>query len=302
MAKSELEVNVQGAITHIKVNNGPFNLIQMSDIHFDSVLCNREQLYSDLEYARKNHMYVVMIGDIFDAMNGRFDPRRSMSKVRPEYRFEDYYDRIVDDAIGKLKPWRKNILMVAPGNHEGSVLKNASTDLISRLAKGLSTPGGKKTPPHNVLVGGYGGIINIEVNEFHTIPAKYFHGSGGEAPVTRGAIQTNRQAVFLPDFQIVMNGHSHHMYYIPITRERTKPPLSHFFDIQHHVRSPGYVMSYADGTDGWDVKRGGVPKPIGCIILGFEENGEVMVTPRIHPPKPIKPIPDEFEGVVFPQE
>ena len=72
---------------------------------------------------------------------------------------------------------------------------------------------------HKVFVGGYGGVILFR-DSGQVLPAKYFHGSGGEAPVTRGAIQTNRQAVFLPDFQLVMNGHSHHHYIIPITRER----------------------------------------------------------------------------------
>ena len=80
-----------------------------------------------------------MLGDIFDAMNGRFDPRRSMKDVRPEYRREDYYDAIVEDTIEQLIPYAENILLISYGNHETSVLKNASTDLIARLAAGLSS-------------------------------------------------------------------------------------------------------------------------------------------------------------------
>lgn len=294
MGNTKLEIRSNGAVTSIETDK-ELKIVQMSDIHFDSIVCNREQFMIDLDYAKKIGGLIVIIGDMFDAMNGRFDPRRSYSEIRPEYRSENYYDLIVDDAIEKLKPWRNQIFMVAPGNHEKSVLKNSNTDIISRFVKGLSTD------KHKVLIGGYGGIINVLINDIY-IPMKYFHGSGGEAPVTRGAIQTNRQAVFLPDFQVIMNGHSHHMYYIPITRERTKPPLEHYFDIQHHVRSPGYKMSYADGTDGWEVTRGGVPKPIGCAILDIRENGEIMVTPHIHPPVAIKPVSDMFDGVVFPQE
>lgn len=293
MPKSKLEVTQEGAVTTVK-SKGGIQVFQTSDIHFDSVLCYRKQLYEDLSYAVANDMQIVLLGDIFDAMNGRFDPRRSMDLVRPEYRSENYYDLIVEDAIASLLPFANNILMVTYGNHETSVLKNANTDLILRLAKGLSSK------YHKVLVGGYGGIIRF-IDDDHIVPAKYFHGSGGEAPVTRGAIQTNRQAVFLPDYNIIMNGHSHHQYVIPITRERVSPEGKHYFDFQWHLRSPGYVMSYGDGSQGWDVTRGGVPKPIGGIYIRVEKN-KVRPTSWITPPIPVNQGIDQFDGINFPQE
>lgn len=293
MTKPKLEVSQTGAVTTIK-SDGGIRIMQISDVHFDSYYCHRDQLYTDLEYAIDHDIYVMMFGDIFDAMNGRFDPRRSMNSVRPEYRREDYYDAIIEDTVAKLAPYAKNILMVAYGNHESSVLKNANTDLISRLAKGLST----KT--NTVYIGGYGGIILFEESG-KIVPAKYFHGSGGEAPVTRGAIQTNRQAVFLPDFNIILNGHSHHNYIIPITRERVSNEGIHYFDFQWHLRSPGYVMAYGDGSQGWEVTRGGVPKPVGGVVIEIEGN---TIRPRSHimPPVPITPEIDQFDGKVFPQE
>jgi len=293
MAKPKLEISQNGAVTMIK-SDGGISLLQTSDIHIDSVYCYREQLFEDLQYAVDNDIYVLMIGDIFDAMNGRFDPRRNMEDVRPEYRTERYYDAIVEDAVVKLKPYASNILMISYGNHETSVLKNASTDIIARLAKGLSTT------KHKIHIGGYGGIILFQDSGKY-VPTKYFHGSGGEAPVTRGAIQTNRQAVFLPDFQVIMNGHSHHNYVIPITRERVTSEGQQYFDFQWHLRSPGYVMSYGDGSKGWEVTRGGVPKPIGCVRIDIA--GDV-VRPMsyITPPKPILPTVDLYDGIIFPQE
>lgn len=286
-------ISQEGAVITIQ-SKGGLKILQTSDIHFDSIYCYREQLYKDLQYAVDNDIMVLFLGDIFDAMNGRFDPRRSMSKVRPEYRKEEYYDAIVDDAIEKLSPYASHILLVSYGNHETSVLKNASTDLIGRLAKGLSSKS------HKVYVGGYGGIIVFK-DDGEFVPAKYFHGSGGEAPVTRGAIQTNRQAVYLPDYNIVMNGHSHHYYTIPIARERVTNNSEHYFDFQWHLRSPGYVMAYGDGTHGWEVTRGGVPKPVGSVI--FDLNGLVVrPTAWITPPIPVIPTLDQFDGVVFPQE
>ena len=144
-----------------------------------------------------------------------------------------------------------------------------------------------------------------------TIRVKYFHGAGGEAPVTRGAIQTNRQAVYLPDADLVINGHSHNAYWIPITRERLSNKGAHYFDTQHHVRTPGYMQSYGDGSTGWEVTRGGVPKPMGgCFVIvnnqgvkmKSESHDNIEVYPIIHNPTAISPVVDLFSGVVFPQE
>lgn len=289
----DYNITQTGAVTTISRDSG-FTILVMSDIHFDSVSCNRKQFFADIDTGLRTGAKIIIVGDFFDAMNGRFDPRRDMSHLRPEYRREDYYDYIIEDAGKFMKPYAKEILMIADGNHELSVLKNANTDPTGRLVKLLN--GDENT----IRRGGYGGIIIFKQGNY-IVPAKYFHGSGGEAPVTRGAIQTSRQAVFLPDFQLVLNGHSHHMYWIPIGRERVTNEGKHYFDIQHHVRTPGYKMEYGDGSGGWEVTRGGVPKPIGSFLLDIRA-GEIMPTPLIHVTQPISPVADLFNGIIFPQE
>lgn len=287
------DVSQSGAVTKISSNDG-FLFMVTSDVHFDSPFCNRKQFFSDMDIAIKNGAKILIIGDFFDAMQGRFDPRRDMSNLRPEYRRSDYYDYIVDDAAKLMEPYAEHIMMVTDGNHELAVLKNANTDITGRFVRKLSSDN------HKVFRGGYGGIILFRQGDYIT-PTKYFHGSGGEAPVTRGAIQTNRQAVFLPDFQIVLNGHSHHMYWIPVTRERVSDEGIHYFDIQHHVRTPGYAMTYADGSGGWEVTRGGIPKPIGSYMLNIQKD-DILPIPLIHAPNPVSPVVDLFNGVIFPQE
>jgi len=289
----EYKVTQKDSVLQIFSRKG-FRALITSDVHFDSAMCNRKQFFEDMRYAMDTNAKILILGDFFDAMNGRFDPRRDMSRLRPEYRREDYYDYIMKDAAKQLKPFARNIVLLTPGNHELSVLKNANTDLIGRLKDKLSTS------KHTVHTAGYGGIILVN-DGTRTIPVKFFHGSGGEAPVTRGAIQSNRQAVFLPDFEIILNGHSHHMYWIPIVRERVTLKGEHYFDIQHHIRTPGYLMSYGDGSSGWEVTRGGVPKPVGSFILDIND-GIVLPMPLIHAPKPLSPIIDIYDGVVFPQE
>jgi hypothetical protein len=287
-------VGQKGAVTTIKTEESEFRIFVTSDIHFDSAHCNRDQFFKDLDFAMNLGADIYINGDFFDAMQGRFDKRKDMDHLRPEYRREDYYDVIVNDAADQLAPYASKIMMMSDGNHELAVLKYANTNLLPRLLKALETKN------HTILHGGYGGIINVQYD--HTsCPLKYFHGSGGEAPVTKGAIQTNRQGVFLADFQVVLNGHSHNSYWIPLVRERVTDSGTHYFDIQHHVRTPGYKMDYGDGSVGWDVTRGGVPKPTGGALLHFSDS-EVHVYPKIHAPIPISPIEDIYQGIIFPQE
>ena len=241
-----------------------------SDAHHDSIACARELEQAHLEEANKRGAYILDTGDLFDAMQGRFDPRRSMDELAPQYRRDDYYDFVVQDTAEFYAPYAKQFLLLGRGNHETAVRKNANTDLTDRLVYLLRS--GHKSP---VMAGGYGGWIRLMFNfsdgkntgPRSSLKIKYFHGAGGEAPVTRGAIHTNRQAVYLPDADIVINGHNHHAYWIPISRERLSNKGKQYFDVQHYFRIPGYKQSYGNGTGGWEVIRGGVPKPIGAFWL-----------------------------------
>lgn len=97
---------------------------------------------------------------------------------------------------------------------------------------------------------------------------KYYHGAGGgSAPVTRGVIQTNRQAVYLPDADVVINGHNHEAWYMPISRERIGDTGVIYQDVQHHIRTATYKNDYGDGSGGWHVEGGKPPKPMGAAWI-----------------------------------
>lgn len=266
-----------------------------SDNHYDSVTCNRDLLTADLDQAKKRNALIFVVGDFFDAMQGRFDPRRSMDELREEYRRNDYYDYVVRDAAKFLNPYANNLAMMGMGNHEASVVKNANTNLLDRTVEKLNDVNGTA-----IQRGGYGGWVRFMFNMSGgentgprtSVKVKYFHGSGGEAPVTRGAIQTNRQAVYLPDANLVINGHSHNGYHIPITRERMSGKGKLYFDTQHHLRIPGYKQAYGDGSGGWEVERGGVPKPLGSWwVKLYCEQGQIKIQPvsQFSDPVPVSP-------------
>ena len=127
--------------------------------------------------------------------------------------------------------------------------------------------------------------------------------TGGEAPVTKGVIQTARQAAALRGIDIVFNGHNHNAYHVPIAQETVNEDGKHSFMLQHHVRTPGYNMAFGDGTTGWEASRGGVPKPIGGYFVDL--NGgpkDIVITSRLTTPEPIRIEHDIYEGPVYPQE
>lgn len=237
----------------------------MSDVHYDSISCRREVLKRHLEYARERGAFVLDIGDFFDAMQGRFDPRRDMEAVRKEYRRNDYYDAILQDALTFLAPYAEQYLFLARGNHEIAVLKNANTDLTERLACGLRERGGV------TAVGDYAGWVRIVVREGQyrrgAVSIMYRHGLGAGAPVTRGVIETNRQAVYVGGVDLVWNGHNHQGYLLPISRDRMLPsgrvqPVLVWF-----VRTPGYKDEWHQERSGYIARKGHGPTPIGAIWL-----------------------------------
>lgn len=243
-----------------------------SDRHHDSRDCDRGLEIEHLDLARERDAYVLDFGDIFDAMQGKYDPRRSYPEMRPEYldMMSDgrgYLDVIVDDARDFYKPYADRFLLIARGNHETAIQAHNDTDLINRLVGKLNEAGTE------IHTGEYGGWVRFQfkigTTQHESINLKYFHGSGGGGPVTKGVIQSNRQAVYLPDAQIVVNGHIHESWTVALKRERISHHGEVYQDIQYHVRTATYKDDYTDGARGWHVQRGAPPKPLGCQWLRF---------------------------------
>lgn len=236
----------------------------MSDVHFDSVFCARDIYFAHLKEAKSQNALIFDGGDFFDAMQGRFDPRRSMDELRPEYRRDDYFDFVVADAAKHLAPYAENIVLMASGNHELMVRKNSGTDLTQRLTNELGKNGSKAV---NM---GYKGWVRFMMfrsgNPCGSLLLRLSHSGGGQrAPVTRGVIDTNRQAVYLPDADVVWNGHIHQGWVVVVPRERLSNKGTLYQDYLWFVRSPGYKNDYISDQYGYSAITVKGPSPIGCI-------------------------------------
>ena len=238
-----------------------------SDRHHDSIHCNRSLETQHLKEAQARNAMIIDAGDLFDAMAGKYDPRRSYDDLRQEYLTGHYYDAIVDDAVGFYSPFAKSFLMVGRGNHEASVYEKASTDLTSRFTAELRRAGSK------VVTGGIGGWIIFQFvgksgGGRFSVKYRYHHGGGGNAPVTKGVISTARQAVYLPDADIVHNGHNHQEYTLSMKRERVSNHGVTSFDLCHFIRTPGYKCDYDKG--GWGDLKQFPPTPQGIAWITIE--------------------------------
>lgn len=248
-----------------------------SDVHFDSIYSRREKYLEHLENAKRENALILDGGDLFDAMQGRFDPRRSMDELRPEYRRDDYYDFVVQDVAMNLLPFSGNLLVLGSGNHELAVRKNVNTDLTERLVAELRRNGAP-----TVRIGFKGWIRfmlmrpgngNLEIPG-GSIVVRYSHSGGGSnAPVTRGVIDTNRQAVYLPDADVVWNGHNHQGWLVPIVRERLSNKGVVYQDIAWFVRTSGYKAEYTADDMGFAAQKVTGPAPVGCIRLVLSYDG-----------------------------
>jgi hypothetical protein len=181
----------------------------------------------------------------------------------------------VQTATEFYGPYADLFTVIGRGNHDTNIATRHGTDLISNLVYALNT-----RHSGQCFAGGYGGWVRfqfvIQTTVRQTLLLKYFHGGGGGGPVTRGVIDTNRQAVYLPDADIVANGHTHDMYVVPIKRERLSAAGTVEHDIVWYLRTSTYKDEYGDGFGGWHVEKKGAPKPLGCIWGRlFYEDGKV---------------------------
>ena len=242
----------------------------VSDQHHDSPYCNRKLEKQHLDKAIQRNAMIFFGGDTFDAMQGRHDPRANYDHLDPVLRKQNYFDAVVKYNADFYKPYASNIVMVGIGNHESSVSKHYNTSLIDRLVAEL---GG------NVHVGGYGGWIRFMFKistRNMSYNMKYFHGSGGESPATKGMGQATRQTTYLPDADIIWNGHNHHDYVVANPRERLSGKGKIYRDTQWLIRTPGYNDEYGDGSGGWAVEKGLTPKSFGCVWLKFYLDGDIV--------------------------
>lgn len=239
------------------------------DAHHDNPLSNHELERKHLDRIQKIGGGWIDVGDLFCVMNGKADPRRSRVGVREEDALApDYFDSVVKHAAEFYAPYAKSCVVIGRGNHETAILKNQETDLTERLCERMS-----QLSNHKVHAGGYGGWVLFRCaigTHKYSMNLKYFHGSGGAALMSFDTLKVRRQAAVIPDADVIVQGHVHKQWVMPLARERIvsdKGGTRVVHDIQHHVRVGTYKDEYSDGYIGYHVEQGRTPEIIGAVEM-----------------------------------
>jgi hypothetical protein len=242
----------------------------VSDLHWDNPHCDRGLLKNHLDEAVKRNAAIILNGDTYCCMGGKYDRRADKSLIRPEHNTDRYFDAIVDTSVEWFAPYAKNILLIGYGNHETAIIKHGETDLLQRFASTLNYATGSA-----VQVGGYGGTIDIRV--LHdtirgvNFVVHYFHGHSGGGVVSRGVIQDQRLLAGTEGYDLTWMGHVHELYYHQnmihrydrSTKTLIQKPV-------HQLRTATYKEEWDGGYMGFHTERGRGPKPLGGYWLKLE--------------------------------
>lgn len=240
-----------------------------SDAHHDNPGCDQAMELRHLEQAKERGAFVVDCGDLFCAMQGRWDKRANKSKLRPEHQTGSYLDALISTAADFYEPFARNFVTFGRGNHEWTVKKNHETDLTERLVATLNDRAGT-----HIHASGYTGWVRLLTTGNAGRPTGssviwFTHGYGGGGPVTQDMIQAQRQRGYIEGADIMLSGHTHDSWATDTIKLRInamgnveRRPLS-------QIKLPTYVDLYGDGKEGWQHTTGKVPKPLGAYWVRF---------------------------------
>lgn len=183
----------------------PTKLGLFSDIHFDSPDCDKMTFKQHLDYCLKDHRYILINGDLFDAILLKDQKRAVPSNT--EHR-DNQLNVKLEETAHFLTPYKDQILFISRGNHEESILKYSGIDLLQMLCLMLNA--GNK---HQITYGNYANFLRFSwLNNAKKSVAHYdiftHHGAGGSAPVTKGMIDFSRLANGV-NADLIWVGHKH---------------------------------------------------------------------------------------------
>lgn len=239
-------------------------ILLLADIHWDSAHCRLDLLGECLGKAKEAGAPVVIAGDFFDAMQGKWDPRSSQDALREEHQGGPYLDLLVSTAAEWLKPYAANLAVISYGNHETSIKKRHEVDLLQRLCQELRRMGSPVEcgPYWGYLVG----VAMFPNGSRDNVKICWHHGYGGGGEVSRGLIDHSRtRGQYEAD--VYLSGHIHRRN----LDENVITRVSSLGRVRKRRQLFLRASCWKDEShDGWHVQQGRAARPIGGWWLEIE--------------------------------
>lgn len=249
-----------------------FNVLLMSDEHYDSIFCDRSMLKEHHEKAKELNAPIFKFGDIFDLMGGKWDRRSGKGDVRPEFDKPNYLGKIARSAVEYYQNYP--IAFVSTGNHEETIHDHHEFDFIEELQEGINSSKDWNYP-WQVARGYYSGWIRFKFrredgSQVRSMDMYYNHEGSGNAPVTKGVIGTNRNGVnYRAD--IYVTGHNHNRWEVEVPTEE----IGRTGRIKRveclHINSGTYSTKPKKERKRFDSKHG--QPALGGVFLNFRLKG-----------------------------
>ena len=198
-------------------------------------------------------------------MGGKWDKRSSKKDIRPEYNKGWYFDEVRKDVIKFITPYSGNLIQLCEGNHEASIKRRNEFDILDQTVNSLN-----KIEGNNIFYGKYQGWIKFIFEHDAgggglSYDLFYSHGTGGNAPVTRGVIQSNRRSDMVrADFYV--SGHIHTSYEVPRPVACLNESGNEVIKEPEHIQLGTYKQSW---NGSWESQKGFSPAVIGGRVLEF---------------------------------
>lgn len=246
-------------------------VLVQSDQHVDHPQCDHALLRKHLKLADQREAIGLSIGDFFDCIGGKFDPRRSMSALRPELRRDDYLTVVPKYCANVIRPYGHIYKLWTPGNHCQSIMDHHQVDLLRALVKEL------EPDSRGCHIGSMRGWVRFCFHLTKTVQdvkvLHYIHGYGGGGPVTKDTIQLDRQMTWVEGADIILSGHTHDQWHIPVARaglNREGRPVERIVEC---LKIGTYQTSFKTGR-GYNALKGHGPKPKGAWWIKFSFAGD----------------------------
>lgn len=251
----EVGYRADGYILHYRPGESSCKLFFPGDIHYDSEHCDHDLLRRHFDRCAELGAGIVINGDLFDAMQGRNDKRRSNRLSMAHWR------EIVDRACKFLLPYKEHIVAIGHGNHETAVDQYSQVQLLHDLAQELG----------GVPIMGYQWWISLQLklhgSNFVGAHIYLHHGFGGANRVGKGVHHFGYRAQ-THHADVYVMGHTHTASMHPITVERLDKSNRGLIAKQRlgwAIRPSTYKRLGA-----WEKEKGFDPPPLGGTLLTFE--------------------------------